>query len=309
SSEAALESSSSSDMEYPLAEYGCPSCFSGGPQESSSSLADLESSSSEVPPESSSSQNVFGKYPYFFRLASDTTVLCKDSTSFIQVPISSSDTPSPYCSNIKSQMEMYQGKSEEEMLELEERLDQCGVYEPLYGVPQLMGQSRHQGYKCTDGNLYPFEKDGLVYTKEEFLAKFPSSSSAEPESSSSEGATACERNDFVYKENIDAELLYDMKTAKQDSLGGELQCDEPRPEISYDGMIAKTIVCGGEESENPRYTQYVQTKKEEIDKYLASCKKKEVSSSSSANEGGSSSSILEIAPEYGVPVDPNIQDR
>lgn len=281
---------SCSDDAQPL--YGCPlddtSSSSEALESSSSAPIDAISSSSEATlsesPESSSStpvDNLSSSSAEQFKLASDTSVTCTSTQTIYSECVylgTSSDKPKT-CLPMNAELANNTTRSIEELAEIEDDLENCVDFypEPVYGVLSCMQQARVRfEYKCSDGKTYTnlMVKDGLVYTENEYDSLFTSSSSM-ASSSSAAPSPLCQKTDFVKKNDVSKNCINE----KLDSLStaGETVSDSLKTCVNYsfledDGEYAKTQICDGDTTVNPRYQAKLDSIREKIDQTINSCK-------------------------------------
>ena len=234
--------------------------------ESSSSA---NSSSSE---EAASSSSSSAKY----RLASDTSVTCKDSTFAYNECVYIGGSSAETCSSPEYELRNNATLTIEELIKIEDRLENCADAVPVYGVPSCMNQMRRDTkYYCSNGNIYSHGKNGLVYTNDEYNNLFVSSSSVAESSSSAAPSPLCQKTDFVNK----SEVRQDCISEKLDSLAtaGETVSDDLKKcvnttvDYDYTGEFAKTQICDGDTTVNPRYQAKQDSIREEVDKAIKTC--------------------------------------
>ena len=185
----ALESSAST----PIDDVSSSSEATSSETESSSSA---NSSSSE---EAASSSSSSAKY----RLASDTSVTCKDSTFAYNECVYIGGSSAETCSSPEYELRNNATLTIEELIKIEDRLENCADAAPVYGVPSCMNQMRwNTKYYCSNGNIYSHGKNGLVYTNDEYNDLFVSSSSVAESSSSAAPSPLCQKTDFVNKSEV-----------------------------------------------------------------------------------------------------------
>ena len=292
---AALFWASCSDDAQPL--YGTIGTDDSAPESSESleppSSASIEetSSSSEATssetPESSSSapDEISSSSSAQYRLASDTTVTCTSEQIIYSecVYLSTKSDRSRTCPSLQAGLENNTTRSIEELAKIEDELENCSEFleEPLYGVPACMNQMRVRfEYKCSDGKTYTNlkTKDGLAYTESEYDSLFTSSSS-EASSSSAAPSPLCQKTDFVKKNDVSKNCIDE----KLDSLStaGETVSDSLKSCVRHsfledEGEYAKTQICDGDTTVNPRYQAKLDSIREEVDKAIKDCKTPDV---------------------------------
>lgn len=258
----ALESSAST----PIDDVSSSSEATSSETESSSSA---NSSSSE---EAASSSSSSAKY----RLASDTSVTCKDSTFAYNECVYIGGSSAETCSSPEYELRNNATLTIEELIKIEDRLENCADAAPVYGVPSCMNQMRwNTKYYCSNGNIYSHGKNGLVYTNDEYNDLFVSSSSVAESSSSAAPSPLCQKTDFVNK----SEVRQDCISEKLDSLAaaGETVSDDLKKcvnttvDYDYTGEFAKTQICDGDTTVNPRYQAKLDSIREEVDKAIKTC--------------------------------------
>lgn len=265
-----------------------------------SSSDDAVSSSSE---EASSSSEAISSssmdMPY--RLASDTTIAC--SAAMLSAgngcldPVEVVKVDSP--EEIMRKLQENRSLTLEELSQLEDDLLGEPIDVPLYGVRPYtcVHHAMNFTYMCSDGKQYIVQegnpayvlKDSLLYTMEEYEAKFPkSSSSSEAESSSSEEvgeppSPLCQKSDFTNAQELqekfqnDKDAIVDsVKTAEGDSLDEQkAKCLKSVYKASYlcsfSGYVAKTQTCDGESVVNPRYQAMLDSNRVYVERQIDMC--------------------------------------
>jgi hypothetical protein len=248
-----------------------------------------EATSSETPESSSSTSanNLSSNSAEQYRLANDTSVTCTSEQIIYSECVylnTKSDRPRT-CPSLQADLENNTTRSIEELAKIEDDLENCSDFlaEPLYGVPSCMHQTRVRfEYKCSDGKTYTNlrAKDGLVYTETAYDSLFNSSSSSISSSSSSAAPSPlCQKTDFVNK----SEVRQDCISEKLDSLAtaGENITDSVRTCVNrsfpYDeGEYARTQICDGDTTVNPRYQAKLDSIREEVGKAIKDCKTPDV---------------------------------
>jgi hypothetical protein len=266
-----------------------PAPESSSALESSSSESSLpQSSSSSNSPESSSSAPIdilSSSSAEQYKFARDTSVTCTSTqTTYSDCVYTGSNTKGPEtCLPLNAELENNTTRSIEELAEIEDELENCVEYiaVPLYGVQPCMLQARVRfEYRCSDGNIYTnlWAKDELLYTESEYNSLFNSSSS-EASSSSAAPSPLCQKKDFVKKSDVSDSCIKE----KLDSLStaGETVSDSLKKCVKAsflydDGEYAKTQICDGDTTVNPRYQAKLDSIHEEVDKAIKDCKAAEV---------------------------------
>lgn len=266
-----------------------PAPESSSALESSSSESSLpQSSSSSNSPESSSSAPIdilSSSSAEQYKFARDTSVTCTSTQTTYSDCVylgTNSDKPQT-CLPLNAELENNTTRSIEELAEIEDELEKCDDFyaEPVYGVPSCMLQMRVRfEYKCSDGKIYANlrVKDKLLYTESEYDSLFTSSSS-EASSSSAAPSPLCQKTDFVKKNDVSDNCINE----KLDSLStaGETVSDSLKTCVTTsfpykDGEYAKTQICDGDTTVNPRYQAKLDSIREEVDKAIKDCKAAEV---------------------------------
>jgi hypothetical protein len=256
-SSSALESSSSENSLLQLSS-------SNGTSESSSSAptGDVSSSSGEQ-----------------FKLASDTSVTCTSKQTSYSECVNTAGSSGETCYSIESDLRINTTLTIEELIKIEDRLENCVEAVTVYGVSPCMPRAiTFTEYNCSNGKTYTYLKDGLVYTNAEYDSLFNSSSS-EASSSSTAPAPLCQKSDFIYKhdavEDISKEKLDSLATAGETVSDSLKKC--VRRSFPYEeGKYAKTQICDGDTTVNPRYQAKLDSIREEIDKTINLCKAPDV---------------------------------
>lgn len=252
-----------------------------------------EATSSETPESSSSTpaDNLSSSSAEQYRLASDSSVTCTSEQIIYSECVylsTNSDRPRT-CPSLQADLENNTTRSIEELAKLEDELENCSEFleEPLYGVPSCMHQMRVRfEYKCSDGKTYTNlrAKDGLIYTETAYDSLFNSSSSftsssSEASSSSAAPSPLCQKADFVEKNEVSNNCINE----KLDSLAaaGENVTDSVRTCVNrsfpYDeGEYARTQICDGDTTVNPRYQAKLDSIREEVGKAIKDCKTPDV---------------------------------
>ncbi|MBR4784530.1 MAG: hypothetical protein IK012_04660 [Fibrobacter sp.] len=271
--------------------------------ESSSSVAVSSEStelSSSVTPESSSSapDEKSSSSSVQYRLASDTSVTCK-AEQFIYNECVYTASPIKDCSSLKNKLNSNKTLSTEEIAEIEDDLEECFGEAPLYGVPSCMNQMRvRTDYKCSNGTTYSYAKDGLVYTTQEFIDLFASSSSAES-SSSAAPSPLCQKTDFVLRDIVAdsciAQKLDSLVAAGEDVSDNLKNCVNSSYRRAYNGEYAQTQICDGETTVNPRYQAKLDSIRKEVDKTINLCKAPDVPADSAKTPADSTVTPIDTA--------------
>lgn len=248
-----------------------------------------EATSSETPESSSSTpaDNLSSSSVEQYRLASDSSVTCTSEQIIYSecVYLSTKSDRFRTCPSLQADLENNTTRSIEELAKIEDELENCSDFypEPVYGVPSCMHQMRVRfEYKCSDGKTYTNlrAKDGLVYTEAAYDSLFNSSSSSISSSSSSAAPSPlCQKTDFVEKNEVSNNCINE----KLDSLAaaGENVTDSVRTCVNrsfpYDeGEYARTQICDGDTTVNPRYQAKLDSIREEVGKAIKDCKTPDV---------------------------------
>lgn len=258
-----------------------PASESGSTLESSSSensLLQLSSSNGTSESSSSAPTGDVSSSGEQFKLASDTSVTCTSKqTSYSECVYSGGSSEA--CYSLESKLESNKTQTIEELIKIEDRLENCIEAVTVYGVSPCMPRAiTFTEYNCSNGKTYTYLKDGLVYTNAEYDSLFNSSSS-EASSSSTAPAPLCQKSDFIYKhdavEDISKEKLDSLATAGETVSDSLKKC--VRRSFPYEeGKYAKTQICDGDTTVNPRYQAKLDSIREEIDKAIKDCKAAEV---------------------------------
>ena len=258
---------------------------SNGIAESSSSGNVAESSSSTVAEQSSSSLA-----DNQFRLASDPSVICTQSMISGSGNCLDGEDIHHWTETRKKMLEENQTRTLAELDSLEDDLIVGFDYgAPEYGVPDCTHRDLgYAVYKCTNNETYSAssfysDESRFLYTEEEYKAKYPekfqSSSSAEPESSSSvtPPSPLCQKTDFATTTELE-ELFETDKATLLDSVMAEkgenltpsdssclARIQETEGEIflkkgndSYSvNVLAKKQICDGDTTDNPHYLKEI----------------------------------------------------
>lgn len=260
----------------------------------SSSSESPESSSSDTPESSSSSpaEVLSSSSDKLYRLARDTSVTCTAEIIHYDECVYYGGS-SEACYSLESKLEANKTQTIEELIEIEDRLENCAEAVTVYGIPPCMHQLRvSTGYKCSNSNttLTGYrEKDGLIYRNAEYDSLFNSSSSV-ASSSSAAPAPLCQKTDFIYKhdsvEDISKEKLDSLATAGETVSDSLKKC--VRRSFPYEeGKYAKTQICDGDTTVNPRYQAKLDSIREKFDKAIEDCKAAEVPTDSTTTPADS----------------------
>ena len=143
------------------------------------------------------------------------------------------------------------------------------------GPCHCVGYQTIMEYTCSNGKVFPYAKDGLVYTKEEYEAKFPSSSSSEASSSSAVPSPLCQKTGFVNKNDVSDSCIkekLDSLTATGETVSDSLKTCLQKSIDWSTGEYAKTQICDGDTTVNPRYQAKLDSIREEVDKAIKDCR-------------------------------------
>ena len=259
--------------------------------EETSSSSEATSSETSESSSSAPTDNLSSSSSAQYRLASDPSVTCSSTQIIYSECVylnTKSDRPRT-CPSLQADLENNTTRSIEELAEIEDDLENCSDFyaEPVYGVPACMNQMRVRfEYKCSDGKTYTNlrAKDGLIYTETAYDSLFNSSSSftsssSEASSSSAAPSPLCQKTDFVEKNEISNNCINE----KLDSLAaaGENVTDSVRTCVNrsfrYDeGEYARTQICDGDTTVNPRYQAKLDSIREEVGKAIKDCKTPDV---------------------------------
>lgn len=268
-----------------LPESSSDDAVSSSSEEASSSSEAISSSSMDMP----------------YRLASDTTIAC--SAAMLSAgngcldPVEVVKVDSP--EEIMRKLQENRSLTLEELSQLEDDLLGERLDVPLYGVSPYtcVHHAMTFTYTCSDGKKYIAQegspayivKDSLLYTMEEYEAKFPeSSSSSEAVSSSSEEvgeppSPLCQKSDFIDRSELEEKFMADkdaiidsVKTAEGDpQLEEKLEClkyiYEDSPALNFSGYVAKTQTCDGESVVNPRYQTKLDNNRDYVVRQINRC--------------------------------------
>ena len=261
---------------------------SNGTTESSSSNV-AQSSSSEGVAGSSSSSLAGNQY----RMASDPDIICIWSNVPGSGKCLDSEDKHSWTESRKKMLAENQTRTLAELDSLEDDLIVGFDYgAPEYGVPSINCTHPDLGYfvyKCSNNETYSassFHNDesNTLYTEEEFRAKYPeripSSSSAEPQSSSSATPPSplCQKTDFVTTSELEelfekdkAALLDSVKAEKGETLSQrDSSCLAHKQELEGEiilrkvndpysvNVLAKKQICDGDTTDNPHYLKEIE---------------------------------------------------
>ena len=258
---------------------------SSGIAESSSSEGIAESSSSAVVEQSSSSLR--GDQ---YRMGSNPDITCIRSNVPGTNNCLDAEDKRSWTETRKKMLEENQTRTLAELDSLEDDLIVGFDYgAPEYGVPDCTHRDLgYAVYKCTNNETYSassFYSDEIrtLYTEEEYRAKYPekfqSSSSAEPESSSSvtPPSPLCQKTDFATTTELEelfetdkATLLDSVMAEKGETLspsdssclsyiqelGGEIILRKGKDSYSVN-VLAKKQICDGDTTVNPHYQKQI----------------------------------------------------
>ena len=247
-----------------------------------------ESSSSSAVAEQSSSSLESNQY----RMASDPDIICTWSNVPGSGKCLDSDDKHSWTESRKKMLEENQTRTLAELDSLEDDLIVGFDYGATeYGVPSINCTHHDLGYfvyKCTNNETYSAssfysDESRFLYTEEEYKAKYPekfqSSSSAEPESSSSvtPPSPLCQKTDFATTTELEelfetdkATLLDSVMAEKGETLsqrdsscleriqelGGEIILRKGKDSYSVN-VLAKKQICDGDTTVNPHYQKQI----------------------------------------------------
>ena len=263
-------------------------------QSSSTNGSEPAEGTSSGTPESSSSAptgDVSSSSGEQFKLASDTSVTCTSKQTSYSECVNTAGSSGETCYSIESDLRINTTLTIEELIEIENRLENCIEAVTVYGVSPCMPRAiTFTEYNCSNGKTYTYLKDGLVYTNAEYDSLFNSSSS-EASSSSAAPSPLCQKSDFIYKRNT----VEDISKEKLDSLAtaGETVSDSLKNCVNRlfpygEGKYAKTQICDGDTTVNPRYQAKLDSIREEVDKAIKDCKAAEIQADSAKAPADSS---------------------
>lgn len=256
------------------------------PQSSNPNDSEPAEGISSSSPESSSSAptgDVSSSSGEQFKLASDTSVTCTSKQTSYSECVNTAGSSGETCYSIENDLRINTTLTIEELIEIENRLENCIEAVTVYGVSPCMPRAiTFTEYNCLNGKTYTYLKDGLVYTNAEYDSLFNSSSS-EASSSSAAPSPLCQKTDFISKDGA----ILRSKEEKLDSLvaAGETVSDSLKAcvnrSIPYNvGKYAKTQICDGDTTVNPRYQAKLDSIREEVDKAIKDCKAAEIQADS-----------------------------
>jgi hypothetical protein len=257
--------------------------------ETPSSSGIAESSSSSAVAEQSSSSLASNQY----RMASNPDIICTWSNVSGSGKCLDSEDKHSWTETRKKMLEENQTRTLAELDSLEDDLIVGFDYgAPEYGVPSINCTHPDLGYfvyKCSNNETYSassFHNDesNTLYTEEEFRAKYPeripSSSSAEPQSSSSATPPSplCQKTDFATTgelvelfEKDKAALLDSVKAEKGETLSQrDSSCLAHKQELEGEiilrkvndpysvNVLAKKQICDGDTTDNPHYLKEIE---------------------------------------------------
>ncbi len=268
-------SESSSSLEPSSSESALPQ--SSNPNDS----APAEGISSSTPESSSSAPtgDVSSSSGEQFKLASDTSVTCTSKQTSYSECENTAGSSGETCYSIESDLRINTTLTIEELIKIEDRLENCIEAVTVYGVSPCMPRAiTFTEYNCSNGKTYTYLKDGLVYTNAEYDSLFNSSSS-EASSSSAAPSPLCQKTDFVMKQIVSDACIkekLDSLTAAGETVSDSLKACVNRS-IPYNvGKYAKTQICDGDTTVNPRYQAKLDSIREEVDKAIKDCKAAEI---------------------------------
>ena len=251
-------------------------------QSSSTNGSEPAEGTSSGTPESSSSTptgDVSSSSGEQFKLASDTSVTCTSKQTSYSECVNTAGSSSETCYSIESDLHYNTTLTIEELIEIENRLENCIEAVTVYGVSPCMPRAiTFTEYNCSNGKTYTYLKDGLVYTNAEYDSLFNSSSS-EASSSSAAPSPLCQKTDFIGKSNVSNSSIkekLDSLTAAGETLTSNLRNCVNRLFPYGEGKYAKTQICDGDTTVNPRYQAKLDSIREEVDKAIKDCKAAEI---------------------------------
>ncbi|MBO7059902.1 MAG: hypothetical protein J6W54_02225 [Fibrobacter sp.] len=228
-----------------------------------------------------------------YRLASDPSVTCNQTfhpTNNCRSMVCDYDPPIE-CHDEQVKLKFNKTEPLEKLDSIEDRLERCYEAIPVYGTGpcHCVGYQTIMEYTCSNGKVFPYAEDGLVYTKEEYEAKFLSSSSAKSSSSVAESSSSaapsplCQKMDFItrgeaFKNSLDEKL--DSLAAAGETVSDSLKKCVRRSFPYEEGKYAKTQICDGDTTVNPRYQAKLDSIRKEVDKAIENCKAAEVQADS-----------------------------
>ena len=263
-------------------------------QSSSTNGSEPAEGTSSGTPESSSSAptgDVSSSSGEQFKLASDTSVTCTSKQTSYSECVNTAGSSGETCYSIESDLHYNTTLTIEELIKIENRLENCIEAVTVYGVSPCMPRAiTFTEYNCSNGKTYTYLKDGLVYTNAEYDSLFNSSSS-EASSSSAAPSPLCQKTDFVMKQIVSDACIkekLDSLTAAGETVSDSLKACVNRS-IPYNvGKYAKTQICDGDTTVNPRYQAKLDSIREEVDKAIKDCKAAEIQADSAKAPADSS---------------------
>ena len=250
-------------------------------QSGSSNGSELAEGTSSGAPESSSSAPTgdISNSSAQYRLASDPSVTCNQTfhpTNNCLSTVCDYDPPIE-CHDEQVKLKFNKTEPLEKLDSIEDRLERCYEAIPVYGTGpcHCVGYQTIMEYTCSNGKVFPYAKDGLVYTKEEYEAKFPSSSSSEASSSSAVPSPLCQKTGFVNKNDVSDSCIkekLDSLTATGETVSDSLKTCLQKSIDWSTGEYAKTQICDGDTTVNPRYQAKLDSIREEVDKAIKDCR-------------------------------------
>lgn len=252
-----------------------------------------------------------------FRLASDSTVTCTKGYMqagheclLYRVESEYSTKPSRQQTSDDLQDSLRNNKTRtlEELSAIEDSLEKIYpfVAEPLYGTPSItcVRVEMQTPFECSDGQKYIthdtteayywlehrslrqndyIRVNDLLYSLDEYKENFVSSSSSEPESSSSvePPSPLCTKDGFYINSQV-RRTYYDNKEAIIDSVKTTLNEEELEAkkacldsvrtkEIDFIGIVATKQICDGDTIVNPRYQAKLDSNKAYVQQQIDEC--------------------------------------
>lgn len=276
---------------------------------------DCQNSSSSDKAESSSSLEPLGPY----KLASDTSVTCKvlnhkcDYTCFDKLY-------DPF--DLMDKLENNETKSLEQLENIENDLEYNTLgYGVVYGCMSglMAGPCYPSSYYCSNDSIYYKEREGFIYTDEEFNKKYPPFEPKKP-------SPFCQKTDFVtsswntygyYKGDEDNPFIDELEnryeTEKKiliDSVKNEISDSLTSDQIvcldsnihlfgenKISGPIATKQICDGDTIINPRYQAKLDSNIAFINEQIEEClKPQEQQPDTTEHEVPSDSTVSDISP-------------
>lgn len=222
---------------------------------------DCETNSSSSIESNSSSSNAKVLGPY--KLARDTSITCEIEKSYTGSCVS--DDMGHYKINeLLEKLEQNDTRSLEQLDEIETKLENTDCSNLLVET-NCVSREQIDLFKCSNGSTYErklfnpgkedyYEVDGILYSYEEYKKKF----------SPSTPYPLCQKTNFIY--GFDSSKLYEDTQAyiesikKENSLTSEeLACIDKAQHHndSFTGILAKTQICDGVSTTNPRYQAFI----------------------------------------------------